>query len=121
MFSVESFVYAWDNQLHYALALVNDLKDQQFVLRPGGNMNHPAWILGHVAAYHQVTLQLLAGEPVVVGVREVGKPEPQHVLWLHGSAPGPSVTGPSSRVRGRGESFRWAQTTVWPASGPAGK
>jgi hypothetical protein len=64
MFSVESFVYAWDNQLGYALALVEDLTDEQFVLRPGGNMNHPAWILGHIGAYHPVTLQLLAGEPV---------------------------------------------------------
>lgn len=64
MFSVESFVYAWDNQLAYALALVGDLTDEQMVLRPGGNMNHPAWILGHAAAYHPVTLQLLAGEPV---------------------------------------------------------
>jgi hypothetical protein len=64
MFSVESIVYAWDNQLGYAMALVADLTDQQMVLRPGGNMNHPAWILGHVAAYHPVTLQLLAGEPV---------------------------------------------------------
>jgi hypothetical protein len=64
MFSVESMVYAWDNQLRYALALVADLTDEQFVLRPGGNMNHPAWVLGHIAAYHPVTLQLLAGEPV---------------------------------------------------------
>lgn len=64
MFSVESMIYAWDNQLRYALALVADLTDEQFVTRPGGNMNHPAWILGHIAAYHPVTLQLLAGEPV---------------------------------------------------------
>jgi hypothetical protein len=27
-------------------------------------MNHPAWILGHVGAYHPVTLQLLSGTPV---------------------------------------------------------
>lgn len=64
MFSVESMVYAWDNQLRYALALVDDLTDEHMVLRPGGNMNHPAWILGHVGAYHPITLQLLAGEPV---------------------------------------------------------
>lgn len=64
MFSVESIVYAWDNQLRYALALVADLSDEQFVLRPGGSMNHPAWILGHLAMYHPVTRQLLAGEPV---------------------------------------------------------
>lgn len=61
MFSVESMIYAWDNQLRYALALVSDLSDEQFVLRPGGNMNHPAWILGHVSLYHPATVQLLAG------------------------------------------------------------
>lgn len=64
MFSVESIVYAWDNQLRYAQALVADLTDEQFVLRPGGNMNHPAWILGHLALYPPVTVQLLNGEPV---------------------------------------------------------
>jgi len=64
MFSVESIVYAWDNQLRYAQSLVADLSDAQMVLRPGGNMNHPAWILGHLAKYHPVTVQLLAGEPV---------------------------------------------------------
>jgi DinB superfamily len=64
MFSVESIVYGWDNQLGYALALVEGLSDAQFVLRPGGAMNHPAWILGHVSMYHGVVAQLLAGEPV---------------------------------------------------------
>lgn len=64
MFSVESMIYAWDNQLRYAQALVADLSNEQFVLRPGGNMNHPAWILGHVSLYHPVTVQLLAGEPI---------------------------------------------------------
>jgi hypothetical protein len=64
MLSVESIVYAWDNQLRYALALLADLTDEQFVLRPGGNMNHPAWILGHVSLYHPVTVQLLRGEAI---------------------------------------------------------
>jgi DinB superfamily len=64
MFSVESMVYAWDNQLRYAQSLVADVSDEQFVLRPGGNMNHPAWILGHVSLYHPITVQLLAGEPI---------------------------------------------------------
>jgi hypothetical protein len=62
MFSVESIVYAWDNQLRYALALLEDLTDEQMVLRPGGNMNHPAWILGHVSLYHPIVPTLLAGE-----------------------------------------------------------
>jgi len=65
MFTPASIVYAWDNQLGYALALLDDLTDEQFVLRPGGKMNHPAWIVGHIAAYHPVIGQLLRGELVV--------------------------------------------------------
>ena len=64
MFTPQSMVYAWDNQLGYALALLDDLTDEQFILRPQGKMNHPAWIVGHVAAYHPVVIQLLNGEPV---------------------------------------------------------
>jgi hypothetical protein len=64
MFSVESIVFAWDNQLAYARALVDDLSDEQMVLRPGGNMNHPAWILGHAGLYHIAAVRLLAGEPL---------------------------------------------------------
>jgi DinB superfamily len=64
MFTVESIIYAWDNQGRYALTLVEDLTDEQMVLRPGGNMNHPAWILGHVSLYHPVILQLLKGDTV---------------------------------------------------------
>jgi hypothetical protein len=63
MFCIESFVYAWDNQLAYTLALTDDLTDAQMVTRPGGNMNHAAWILGHVSLYHPATVALLAGKP----------------------------------------------------------
>src|SRR5262245_42108696 len=44
MFSVGSIIYGWDNQLGYAQALLEDLTDEQMVLRPQGRMNHPAWI-----------------------------------------------------------------------------
>ncbi len=61
MFSVESIVYAWDNGLRYAEALLKDLTDDQ-MLRPGGNMNHPAWILGHMSLYYPIVPALLRGE-----------------------------------------------------------
>jgi hypothetical protein len=64
MFTPQSVVYAWDNQLNYALALLADLTDEQLVRRPGGNMNHPAWIVGHVSLYHPATMALLQGEPL---------------------------------------------------------
>lgn len=62
MFSTQSIVYAWDNGLRYALALLDDLTEQQMVFRPGGNMNHPAWILGHMSLYYPLVPALLDGE-----------------------------------------------------------
>ena len=62
MFSTQSIVYAWDNGLRYALALLGDLTYEQMVLRPGGSMNHPAWILGHMALYYPIIPALLRGE-----------------------------------------------------------
>lgn len=61
MFSKSSIVYAWDNSLRYALALLDDVTDEQMLLRPGANMNHPAWILGHVCIYHPIIIPLLEG------------------------------------------------------------
>ena len=62
MFTTQSIVYAWDNGLRYALALLDDLTDEQMVLRPGENMNHPAWMLGHIALYYPIVPALLRGE-----------------------------------------------------------
>jgi hypothetical protein len=62
MFTTQSIVYAWDNGLAYALALLEDLTDEQMILRPGGNMNHPSWILGHISIYYPVIPALLRGE-----------------------------------------------------------
>ena len=61
MFSPQSIVYAWDNGLRYAQALLEDLADEQMLLRPGGNMNHPAWILGHMSLYYPIVPALLTG------------------------------------------------------------
>ncbi|MEQ8211927.1 MAG: DinB family protein [Lacipirellulaceae bacterium] len=67
MFSRESLVYAWDNGGRYAEALLEDVTDEQMVLRPGEpdnphRMNHPAWILGHMSLYYPIVPALLAGE-----------------------------------------------------------
>ena len=62
MFSTQSVVYAWDNTLKYALALLDDLTEEQMLLQPGGNMNHPAWMLGHLSLYYPIVPKLLSGE-----------------------------------------------------------
>ncbi len=89
MFSAGSIVYAWDNGLRYAEALLNDLTDEQMLLRPGGNMNHPAWILGHMALYYPIIPALLRGElfadpadDELFGFRGRG---PQNDMSLYGS------------------------------------
>lgn len=89
MFSPQSIVYAWDNGLRYALALLDDLTDEQMLLRPGGNMNHPAWILGHMSLYYPIVPALLKGgtfaDPAdddLFGFRGRG---PQDDLALYGS------------------------------------
>ena len=89
MFSPQSIVYAWDNGLRYALALLEDLTDEQMLLRPGGNMNHPAWILGHMSLYYPIVPALLRGESFpdpadddLFGFRGRG---PQDELALYGT------------------------------------
>ncbi|MEM8947604.1 MAG: DinB family protein [Planctomycetota bacterium] len=89
MFSPQSIVYAWDNGLRYALALLEDLTDDQMLLRPGDNMNHPAWILGHMSLYYPIVPALLAGDSFpdpadddLFGFRGRG---PQDDLHLYGS------------------------------------
>lgn len=62
MFSAESLVFAWDNQLRLALRLMEDVTDEQMLLRPGGNMNHPAWIFGHMSLYHPALVGLITGK-----------------------------------------------------------
>lgn len=80
MFPIESVVYGWDNGLRYALALSDDLTDEQMVLRPGGNMNHPAWILGHMSIYYPVVLDLLAG-------RSTDDPADHELFGFRGKGP----------------------------------
>lgn len=88
MFSVASVVYAWDNQLGYAQALLDDLTDEQMVVRPDGKMNHPAWILGHVSLYHPIIIDLLAGRTFADA-----KDDPKYGFAGHGPVDDLSVYG----------------------------
>lgn len=91
MFPVESIVYPWDNGRRYAEALLDDLTDEQMVLRPGGNMNHPAWILGHVSIYHPVVCSLLSGEPC-------DDPADHDLFGFRGRGPLPDVSEYGSKA-----------------------
>src|SRR3954462_13713877 len=91
MFSIESIVYAWDNGLRYTLKLLEDLTDEQMVLRPGGNMNHPSWILGHMSLYYPVVPALLHGAPF-------NDPADDPLFGFRGRGPLPDIANYGSKA-----------------------
>ncbi|MEO0515588.1 MAG: DinB family protein [Planctomycetota bacterium] len=63
---VSSLLTEWNLNTAYAESLVADLSPEQMTLQPGTDagvgMNHPAWILSHLHAYHPVMIDLLQGK-----------------------------------------------------------
>ena len=57
-----SLLIPWDKNAEYAERLVADLTEAQMIHQPGEGMNHPAWILSHLNAYHPVLLAMLTGQ-----------------------------------------------------------
>jgi hypothetical protein len=55
----------WRRNGAYAQRLVGDLSEADMTAQPPGAvglMNHPAWILSHLALYHGLCAQMLRGE-----------------------------------------------------------
>jgi uncharacterized damage-inducible protein DinB len=63
MFDRELTLYAFN--LWYGKQLVADIPDEQLAEQPAQGFNHPAWVLGHLAAVADSGLQLL-GRPSAV-------------------------------------------------------
>lgn len=61
---IEAILRTWNHQRDYAMRLVEDVPDGELVSQPvpGVVMNHPAWVLSHLAAYPPVLTALLRGE-----------------------------------------------------------
>lgn len=79
MFDRELTLYAFN--LWYGKHLVADIPDEQFAEQPTEGLNHPAWILGHLAAVADSGLQLL-GQPLAL-------PAEWHQLFDPGTVPSP--------------------------------
>ncbi len=58
---VDSLLADWALNKDYGLKLVADLAPEQMVKQPHPGMNHPAWILSHLHAYHPVAMELVSG------------------------------------------------------------
>ena len=54
------FSYRWGCDTFEKLAA--DVPDERFAEQPVDGINHPAWLFGHVANYHDVIVALLTGK-----------------------------------------------------------
>jgi uncharacterized damage-inducible protein DinB len=79
MFDRELTLFAFN--LWYGRQLVADIADEQFAEQPAQGCNHPAWILGHLAAVADSGLQM-AGQPLAL-------PADWHQLFDPGTIPSP--------------------------------
>lgn len=59
---IDGLLFGWNKNLEYGQKLVADLSDEQMVVQPGPGMNHPAWVLSHLNAYHPVIVSIIKGE-----------------------------------------------------------
>ncbi len=60
---IDALWCTWDRNLEFARRLVADVPDERMAYQPAAGMNHPAWVLCHLSAYHPVILGVLRGQP----------------------------------------------------------
>lgn len=77
MFQRESRLYTFMHS--YCHSLADGIPEDQMTTQPAANVNHPAWILGHLAVATDYALQCL-GEPGVC-------PREWHTTFAPGSKP----------------------------------
>lgn len=58
---IDALLFGWDKNRSYGGKLVGDVPDDQMVFQPAPGMNHPAWVLCHLNAYHPVIVCLAQG------------------------------------------------------------
>ncbi len=57
-------LHTWSLNLGYAKRLVADIPDEAMTLQPAPEMNHAAWVLGHLACTADMLGAMIALEPV---------------------------------------------------------
>ncbi|HYE03688.1 MAG TPA: DinB family protein [Phycisphaerales bacterium] len=62
---ISAMLSIWADQGRYLARLVSDLRDEDLATQPvsGVVMNHPAWVLAHLALYPPVMTAMLRGLP----------------------------------------------------------
>jgi hypothetical protein len=57
-------LHAWNLNLGYAKRLVADIADEKMTLQPAPEMNHAAWVLGHLACTADMLGAMIGVKPV---------------------------------------------------------
>ena len=57
-------LHTWNLNLGYAKRLVADIADDQMAFQPAAHMNHPAWVLGHLACTADYLGAIVGAKPV---------------------------------------------------------
>ncbi len=62
--AIDGLLFSWSKNQDYGQRLVADLTDEQMGVQPGPGpgVNHPAWVLSHLNAYHPVIEAVIKGE-----------------------------------------------------------
>jgi len=61
--TTDALLYSWGKNLGYAKKLVADVSNESMVAQPADHVNHPAWVLSHLNAYHGVIASMVQGKP----------------------------------------------------------
>lgn len=83
----DMFIRGWQRVGNQARSLLEGVAADQYVLQPGGVVNHPAWTLSHLIHYHPAILSLVQGRPV-----QDPATSPKADLYDEGSTPQPDAS-----------------------------
>lgn len=61
---IEHLLALYEKNLDYARRLVADVPDEKLAHQPAPRMNHPAWVLGHLARAADFTLAIFEQQPL---------------------------------------------------------
>lgn len=64
---LDPLLHTWSLNLGYANRLVADIPDEKLAFQPAPGMNHPAWVLGHLACTADMLGGMIGLEPVCPG------------------------------------------------------
>jgi hypothetical protein len=61
---IDPLLHAWNLNLDYAKRLVADIPDDMMAVQPAPDMNHAAWVLGHLACTADMLGAMIGAKPV---------------------------------------------------------